>query len=79
MTREEFNDTPIVVGQAATTYGEMRTHAESRDAITPEGVLGAALNDPAYLASAMRGMCVSIAFLLDTIEQMLNDREEASK
>lgn len=75
---EAFNDTPIVVGQMPTTYGEMRNYAhETWENTTASEVVRVAAHNPELVASAIRGLAFSITFLLDRVEELTRETEES--
>lgn len=74
-----FNETPLVVGGAPTTYGELRHYAaETRDTTTADEVQQLAGLKPELLAGALRGMAITILNLVDTIEDLTKAEESKS-
>lgn len=72
-----FENTPLVIGQQATTFGEMRRMAaETQQQTTAETVMATAMHNPALLASAIRGLCETVKYLIDTIEEARENDSE---
>lgn len=70
----EFNNTPIVVGQMATSYGEMRERARSTQQQTDAtSIQATAFINPALLAGAVKGLCESVLFLINEVERLTNE------
>lgn len=71
----QFDAEPVVIGGMATSYGELRARARStREETDVVSIIDA---NPALVASAIRGLCIAIEFLLDRLEEQT--REEAEK
>lgn len=79
MTTEEFNSTPIVIGENPTTYGEMRAMSQRTIDRTQEEWIGVLTTDPLLIVNALRGAVAANQHLLNVIEQLTNEREEAQK
>lgn len=76
MNLTEFNNTPIVIGQKPTTYGELRQHAKStRESTTPEAVMMSGLVNPRLTPEAIKGLCTVVLTLLDEIERLTPTEE----
>lgn len=70
-----FETTPIVVGNRPTTYGELRTHAQSTiENTSPESIDLAVMVDRNLTPGAIRGAMVVILTLLDELERVNGGR-----
>lgn len=76
---DDFNNTPIVIGKNPTTYGEMRSMVATTLDRTEEEWIGVLVTDPLLLVRALCGAANGIRELLNVIEQLTNEREEAEQ
>lgn len=73
----DFENTPLVINNNATTYGEMRENAKQTRAETNVlSVAMAAQKDPRLLAAAIRGLCEVVLYLVDEIEQLSASQQD---